>query len=68
MGNEISERFNLLKPFLNEKSIRLFGAAEARVLKHGGIQVVSEQTGISRTTISKGVQELKTQKRFLFQE
>jgi transposase len=59
MGNEISERFNLLKPFLNEKSIRLFGAAEAKVLKHGGIQVVSEQTGMSRTTISKGVQELK---------
>ena len=59
MGNEISERFNLLKPFLNEKSIRLFGAAEAKVLKHGGIQAVSEQTGISRTTISKGVQELK---------
>ena len=59
MGNEISERFNLLKPFLNEKSIRLFGAAEAKVLKHGGIQVVSEQTGISRTTISKGIQELK---------
>ena len=59
MGNEISERFNLLKPFLNEKSIRLFGAAEARVLKHGGIKLVSEQTGMSRTTISKGVQELK---------
>ena len=59
MGNEISERFNLLKPFLNEKSIRLFGAAEAKVLKHGGIQVVSEQTGMSRTTISKGIQELK---------
>ncbi|MCD4741475.1 MAG: ISAzo13 family transposase [Desulfobacteraceae bacterium] len=59
MGTEISERFNLLKPFLNEKSIRLFGAAEAKVLRHGGIQVVSEQTGLSRTTISKGVQELK---------
>ena len=63
MGNEISERFNLLKPFLNEKSIRLFGAAEAKVLKHGGIQVVSEQTGLSRTTISKGVQELQSSKK-----
>lgn len=59
MENEISERFSLLKPFLNEKSIRLFGAAEAKVLKHGGIQAVSEQTGLSRTTISKGIQELK---------
>lgn len=63
MGNEISERFNFLKPFLNEKSIRLFGAAEAKVLKHGGIQIVSEQTGLSRTTISKGVQELKNSKK-----
>lgn len=63
MGNEISERFNLLKPFLNEKSIRLFGAAEAKVLKHGGIQIVSEQTRLSRTTISKGLQELQNSKK-----
>jgi transposase len=58
MGNEISERYNILKPFLNEKQIRLFSAAEAKVLRHGGIQIVSKQTGLSRTTVSNGLKQL----------
>jgi len=37
----------------------LYCAAEAKVLKHGGIQIVSEQTGLSRTTISNGLKELE---------
>ena len=56
--NKISERYNILKPVLNEKTKRLFCAAEAKVLNHGGIQVVSKQTGLSRTTISNGLKEL----------
>ncbi len=58
MENKISERYNILKPVLNEKTKRLFCAAEAKVLNHGGIQVVSKQTGLSRTTISNGLKEL----------
>ena len=63
MGNEISERYNILKPFLNEKQIRLFSAAEAKVLKHGGIQIVSKQTGLSRTTVSNGLKQLEDLKK-----
>jgi len=60
MENQISERHKLLKPLLNEKLTRLYCAAEAKVLKHGGIQKVSEQTGLSRTTISNGLKELES--------
>jgi len=63
MGNEISERHNILKPFLNEKQIRLLAAAEAKVLRHGGIQIVSEQTGLSRTTVSNGLKQLEEQEK-----
>jgi len=59
MENKISERYKLLQPVLNEKLNRLYCAAEAKVLKHGGIQIVSEQTGLSRTTISNGIKELE---------
>ena len=59
MEHEIKQRHNLLKPILNEKSNRLYCAVEAKVLKHGGIKIVSEQTGLSRTTISNGLKELK---------
>ncbi len=59
MENQISERHKLLKPILNEKQNRLYCAAEAKVLKHGGIQIVSNQTGLSRTTISNGLKELE---------
>jgi len=62
MENKISERYKILKPILNEKLNRLYCAAEAKVLKHGGIQTVSEQTGLSRTTISNGLKELENVK------
>ena len=59
MENQISEKFKLLEPLLNEKLLRLYCAAEAKVLKHGGIQIVSQQTGLSRTTISNALKELE---------
>jgi transposase len=59
MEREISERYKLLKPLFNEKLSRLYCATEAKVLKHGGIQIVSKQTGLSRTTISNGLKELE---------
>jgi transposase len=59
MSKEISERFKILKPLLNEKLNRLYCATEAKVLKRGGIQIVSQQTGLSRTTISNGLKELE---------
>ena len=56
----ISEKYELLKPFLDEQNKRLFAAAEAISLGEGGISIVSRATGISRDTISKGCKELES--------
>ncbi len=56
---EIHSRYNLLKPFLNEKARRLFLAAEAKAIGWGGIEKVSGATGVSSDTISKGCKELE---------
>ncbi len=55
----ISKRHKILSPFLDEKSRRLMIATESKVIGHGGIGVVSKSTGVSRTTISTGLRELK---------
>lgn len=57
---QIAERHKLLSPFLDEKSKRLYAAAESKVLGRGGIAIVSKATGISRTTISSGLKELNS--------
>jgi len=54
----ISERHEILRPHLDEKTRRLYAAAESKVQGHGGIGMVSKATGISRTTISTGLKEL----------
>jgi transposase len=54
----ISQRSKILLPHLNEKTRRLYNAAESKVLGHGGIGIVSKATGVSRTTISTGLKEL----------
>ena len=54
----ISKKYNLLKPFLNEKSKRLFAAAEA--LSFGNISLVSRAMDISEETIKKGCNELES--------
>ena len=56
----IQEKYRLLNPFLNERTRRLWNAVEAKVLGYGGIQFLSQTTGQSRTTITRGIKELKT--------
>ena len=46
-------------PLLNEKQRRLYLAIEAQSLGHGGITAVSKLTGVSRTTITTGIQEVE---------
>jgi len=55
----ISKRHKILSPLLDEKARRLMIAAESKVIGHGGIGIVSKSTGVSRTTISTGLKELK---------
>jgi hypothetical protein len=44
---------------LNERSRRLWAASEARAVGHGGIALVARATGISRSTIERGIAELE---------
>jgi transposase len=54
----LREKHALLSPYLNERQRRLVAAADAQMLGHGGIARLSRVTGLSRTTLHKGIREL----------
>jgi hypothetical protein len=56
----IRARYNALGPLLNERDRRLFAASEARAAGHGGIAAVSRTTGIARSTIGRGLADLRS--------
>jgi hypothetical protein len=57
--DQLSMRFEVLLPHLNERQRRLLLATEARLLGHGGVRAVAEVTGVSETTVRAGVFELE---------
>jgi hypothetical protein len=59
----IRRRYEELSKALDERGKRFFAAAEARAYGYGGVSVVSRITGIARSTILRGVQEIKTRVR-----
>jgi hypothetical protein len=58
----IQKRFDLLLPILDERTRRIWAAAEAIVLGHGGVTATSRATGISRRAITEGCKELRKAK------
>ena len=56
---QIYLRFAQLAPTFNERSLRLFAAAEANAIGYGGVSRLSRITGLSRPTIEKGQRELR---------
>ena len=52
-------RFRALEPVLDERGRRRFAAAEALAAGHGGVTAVSLATGIARSTINRGLAELR---------
>src|SRR5947209_427853 len=46
--SQIGTRFQMLSPFLNERTRRLAAAAEAATIGRGGISRVARATGVSR--------------------
>ena len=59
----IRERFQNLEWVFDEKLRRLYAAAEAKVLGHGGITLVQKATGVARNSIKLGLKELLSQQR-----
>jgi transposase len=51
-------KYKALAPVLTERSRRLWAATEARAFGHGGIGLVEQATGVSRSTIQRGLREL----------
>ena len=54
----IEEKFQALSGRLDEATLRLWAAVEARTLGHGGVSTVASAVGMSRTTIYAGLREL----------
>ena len=48
-----------LRPVMDERLTRLWAGAEADALGEGGIAIVERATGLSRTTIRAGRDELR---------
>jgi transposase len=62
MGKEVAilrKKFRSLRGALDERGRRVWAAAEASALPHGGVSVVAKATGLSRSTIHAGIRELK---------
>ncbi|MGA9864859.1 MAG: ISAzo13 family transposase [Acetobacteraceae bacterium] len=55
----IQLRYEVLDPVLDERTRRRFAAAEACAAGRGGVTVVSRITGIARSTINRGLAELR---------
>src|SRR5438093_13304136 len=55
----VRRKFELLRPLMNERMRRHWAACEALTLQRGGVTLVAQATGLSRTTIWAGLRELR---------
>ena len=55
----IEAKYATLSPYMDERTRRIWAAVEARSMGWGGVSRVAEATGMSRATITAGVQELE---------
>jgi hypothetical protein len=57
-GSAIRMRYEAVVSHLDERGLRLWAAGEARAAGRGGVSAVSQVTGLARSTINRGLQEL----------
>jgi hypothetical protein len=55
----VRRKFELLRPLMTERMRRHWAACEAMTLPRGGVTLVAQATGLSRTTIWTGLRELQ---------
>jgi hypothetical protein len=60
---KIRDKYEKLLPYLNEKTRRIWAGIEAKSLGWGGVTQVALATGLSRTTIQKGIRSLEEESR-----
>jgi hypothetical protein len=56
---DVRLRYEALSPVLDERGRRRFAAAEASAYGHGGVSLVARITGMARSTIARGVEEIE---------
>jgi hypothetical protein len=54
----MKKTYVLLSPHLDERTRRLWCAAQAQALGHGGLTRVQEATGVSRSCLTRGITDL----------
>ena len=57
----IKTKYECFSPYLNERTRRIWAAIEASAIGRGGVSQVAQATGLSRTTIYVGLEELENQ-------
>ena len=57
--DDIRDRYQRTRVFLDERGRRLFAANEALMHGRGGITAVTAATGVARSTINRGIKELR---------
>ena len=55
----VRTKFELLQPLMTERMRRHWAACEAQTLGRGGVTLVAHATGLSRTTITAGLRQLR---------
>ena len=58
----IRRKYSALAEFMDERTKRRWAGAEARAIGYGGISQVSRATGLSRTTVKAGIDDLRFRK------
>jgi transposase len=57
-AHDLHQRYEAIFPLLNERQRRVIAAADALFLGRGGVSRVARASGLSRTTIHRGLAEL----------
>jgi hypothetical protein len=55
----IRQKFEALRPFLDERTRRVWAATEAAALGRGGVTLVARATGMARSTLHAGQRDLQ---------
>jgi hypothetical protein len=58
---QVRERFEAMRPVMDERTRRLWAGAEAEALGWGGIRLVARATGLARMTVQNGAREIREQ-------